>query len=205
MYCGHSLASGQEPVTEKRIAPGGRNPIQLTLAEREFVLNEMRIFLESTKNIVNGIASVDMDLVAKSARISGRAAQSGMPTSLPEKLPITFKQLGSDTHRKFDELALDAEQLGDGEHSLSQLGHLLGNCVSCHSAYRIEVKQKRDSRGASPGVRVIHNEHLAEEWLAETSCASIRMTGIAAKQGCLSRQGTVYFVGYFGFSRKKPE
>lgn len=138
MYCEYSLASGQESVTDKHSDPGGQTPIQLTLAEREFVLNEMRIFLESTKNIVNGIASGNMGLVAESARKSGRAAQSGMPTSLAEKLPISFKQLGSDTHRKFDELALDAEQLGDGEHSLSQLGHLLSNCVSCHSAFRIE-------------------------------------------------------------------
>ena len=138
MYCETSLASGQEPVTDKRIDPGGRTAIALTLAEREFVLNEMRIFLESTKNIVNGITSGDMGLVAESARKSGRAAQSGMPATLPEKLPQSFRQLGADTHRKFDELALDAEKIGDGEHSLSQLGHLLGNCVACHSAFRIE-------------------------------------------------------------------
>jgi hypothetical protein len=49
-----------------------------------------------------------MGLVAESARKSGRAEQSGMPATLPEKLPKSFRQLGSDTHRKFDELALDA-------------------------------------------------------------------------------------------------
>ena len=135
---GHSLASGQDAVAEMHSAPSGRTPIQLTLTEREFVLTEMGLFLQSVQKIVNGIASGNMALVAEYARKSGRAAQADMPASLPEKLPASFKQLGSDTHRKFDELALDAEQLGDGEHSLSQLGHLLGNCVSCHSAFRIE-------------------------------------------------------------------
>jgi hypothetical protein len=138
VFSGHSLVSGQESVADTHSAPGERTPIQLTLMEREFVLAEMGLFLESVQIIVNGIADGNMALVAEYARKSGRAAQAGMPASLPEKLPASFKQLGSDTHRKFDELALDAEQLGDGEHSLSQLGHLLDNCVSCHSTFRIE-------------------------------------------------------------------
>ena len=132
-----SLAFPQESVTDKQSGPSGRTPVQLTTTEREFVLSEMRLFLESTQKIVDGIASGSMELVAESARKSGHAAQADMPKLLAGKLPDSFKQLGSDTHRKFDELALDAEQLGDGEHSLSQLGHLLKNCVSCHSVFRI--------------------------------------------------------------------
>jgi hypothetical protein len=138
VFLGLSLLSGQVSVADTHSAPSGRTPIQLTLAEREFVLTEMSIFLESMQKIVQGIANGNMELVAEYARKSGHAAQASMPTSLPGKLPASFKQLGSDTHRKFDELALDAEQLGDSEHSLSQLGHLLNNCVSCHSAFRIE-------------------------------------------------------------------
>ena len=46
--------------------------------------------------------------------------------------------LGFDTHRKFDTLALDAEQLGDPDHSLEQLAELMSNCVACHAAYRID-------------------------------------------------------------------
>lgn len=61
-----------------------------------------------------------------------------MPKSLAGKHPVSFKKLGSDTHRKFDELALDAEQLGDKDHALSQLGSLLNNCVSCHSSFRLD-------------------------------------------------------------------
>lgn len=129
------------PLTEDAIDmngdPRSRATIQLTPVEREFVLSEMRVFLESTQKIVNGITAGDMELVAEGARTSGRAAQTGMPGSLAGKLPSAFRQMGSDTHRRFDELALDAEQLGDEDHALSQLGSLLGNCVSCHSAFRI--------------------------------------------------------------------
>jgi hypothetical protein len=136
----HSLAYGQESGADTHDDSNRRTTIQLTSEEREFVLAEMRIFLESTQQIINGIASGDMDSVSASGRKSGRAAQAGMPDSLAGKLPASFKQLGSETHRKFDELALDAEQLGDGGHALSQLGRLLNNCVSCHSAFRIVVQ-----------------------------------------------------------------
>ncbi len=50
-----------------------------------------------------------------------------------------LKQLGLDTHRKFDRLALDVEQLGDKRQTLEQLGTLLRNCVGCHAAYRLVV------------------------------------------------------------------
>jgi hypothetical protein len=53
------------------------------------------------------------------------------------KLPLAFKQLGLETHSGFDALALDAEQLGDPAHTLTQLAGLLQNCVACHAAYRI--------------------------------------------------------------------
>ena len=118
----------------------GRTIVYLTETEKEAVLSEMRGFLESTESIVKAISEVNMELVAESARKSGRAAGAHMPKTLHSKLPDSFRKLGSDTHRRFDELALDAEQLGDEGHSLSQLGALLGNCVSCHASFRIEVE-----------------------------------------------------------------
>lgn len=134
------LANSQDPEPKVGGGHAGRTTLFLTEAEREAVLSEMRAFLESTEGIVKGISKVDMGLVAESARRSGRAAGAQMPTTLHRKLPASFRKLGSDTHRKFDELALDAEQLGDEGHSLSQLGVLLGNCVSCHAAFRIDVE-----------------------------------------------------------------
>jgi len=50
---------------------------------------------------------------------------------------MEFKKLGRDTHLKFDALALDADELGDKEHTLEQLSELMKNCVACHAVYKI--------------------------------------------------------------------
>ncbi len=117
-----------------------RVAIQLTKGERDLVLSEMRVFLQSVQQITSGISKEDMELVASSARNSGSSAQIAVPGTLIGKLPIGFKKLGFDTHAKFDELALDAQQLGDSNHTLSQLSTLLENCVSCHAAFRFEIE-----------------------------------------------------------------
>lgn len=122
-----------------RTSTDNRLAIQLTAGEKDLVLAEMRAFLVSVQQITQGVSSKDMKLIATSARSVGLAAQQGVPGSLMGKLPLSFKQLGRDTHAQFDLLALDAEQLEDEAHSLSQLGTLLQNCVACHAAYRLEV------------------------------------------------------------------
>lgn len=128
-------------VIQGSVAPGtdGRNAILLEPGERDLVLSEMRVFLESVQQITGGLSENDLQRIAKYARQSGRAAQQDVPGSLIGKLPLAFKQLGFDTHAKFDLLALDAEQMGDPDHTLSQLNTLLQNCVSCHAAYRIDT------------------------------------------------------------------
>ena len=120
-------------------ATDARTEIKLNKTERDFVLLEMRAFLQSVQRIIDGITKDDMEQVAEAAAKSGRAAQQGMPAYLHAKLPMAFKKLGGDTHRKFDELALSAEQLGDGDYSLSQLNVLMENCVACHQAFSLEV------------------------------------------------------------------
>lgn len=121
------------------VAPStdGRQAILLDEPERDIVLAEMRMFLSSVQKITDGVAKNDMDIVVKAARKVGLAAQQTVPSSLAGKLPLSFKKLGFDTHRKFDALALDAKDLGDPEHTLEQLSTLMTNCVSCHSIYKI--------------------------------------------------------------------
>ncbi len=116
-----------------------RTVITLSAEERAIVLQEMRQFLHSTQQIVAGLAEDDMNAVTDGARLSGRSAQQRAPQSLAAKLPDAFKTLGADTHRRFDAMALDADQFGDTEHALSQLNRLLKNCVSCHAIYRIST------------------------------------------------------------------
>lgn len=117
----------------------GRTAIIINGGERDLVLAEMRAFLESIQQITKGLNDKDMNAVAEAATKVGRAAQQAVPGTLMGKLPMPFKQLGFDTHSKFDLLAMDAKDLADSGQTLSQLATLMNNCVSCHSTYRIEV------------------------------------------------------------------
>ena len=120
-------------------ATDGRQSLQLEAGERDLVLTEMRMFLSSAQAIIHAANENDASAIAEAAKTVGNAAQQAVPGSLMKKLPLEFKKLGFDTHTKFDQLALDAEQFGDSSTSLKQLGELMQNCVSCHSAYRIDT------------------------------------------------------------------
>lgn len=114
-----------------------RTAILLEDSERELVLGEMRMFLGVTQRITAGINAEDMKAVTEVARSVGRAAAQGVPGTLMGKLPVEFKKLGMATHSGFDQIAMDAESLGDPAHALEQLSGLLNNCVACHAAYQI--------------------------------------------------------------------
>lgn len=120
-------------------ASDGRQALLLEAGERDLVLAEMRGFLESVQTITAAVGREDMSRIAAAARKVGAAAQNEVPGSLVGKLPLAFKRLGFDTHKQFDMLALDAEELGDPGHALQQLSVLMQNCVACHAAYRIDA------------------------------------------------------------------
>ena len=129
----------QGSVTE---SSDGRIAIQLNANERDLVLEEMRAFLESVQQITKAVTENDMKIVSENARKVGKAAQAAVPGTLIGKLPIDFKTLGFDTHSKFDQLALNAEDFGDSSQVLIQLSELMQNCVGCHAAYRIDISSK---------------------------------------------------------------
>ncbi len=137
-------AGGYKFILQGEVVEGadGRVAILLTDSERNLVLEEMRAFLTSVQKISEGVSKDDMQLVAEYARKAGAAAQQQVPGTLMGKLPLSFKQLGFDTHSKFDLLAMDAESLGDGEHALGQLSELMNNCVACHATYRLELAKE---------------------------------------------------------------
>ena len=118
-------------------APDGRQALQLTTAERNMVLGEMRDFLVAVQTVIAATNSEDMAGAAAAARKVGMAAQTAVPPALIGKLPLEFKKLGFDTHSKFDQLALDAEQLGDPQQTREQLAALMNNCVACHATYSL--------------------------------------------------------------------
>ena len=120
-------------------ASDGRAEITLSAADRDLVLAEMRGFLVSVQGITDALTRDDMQAVASHARAVGLAAMGQVPASLMQALPLEFKQLGRSVHAGFDQLALDAEQMGDSAQGLKQLGDILGTCVACHATYRISA------------------------------------------------------------------
>ena len=131
-------------VGEVQPATDGRTAIVLEPAERDLILTEMRAFLGSVQGVLLSANSDDMQTLVVAARKSGMPGQDQVPAALVGKLPLAFKKLGFDTHRRFDQLALDAGQLGDKGHALEQLGELMNNCIACHELYRLE--SRADSR-----------------------------------------------------------
>jgi len=114
-----------------------RKPIELTESERNLVLEEMRTFLDTVRSITVSLSEEDMNKIAKSAKKVGMAASGGVPPELTAKLPLQFKMLAMKVHKGFDQIALDATEMGDKQQTLEQLGALMGNCVACHAIYKL--------------------------------------------------------------------
>ena len=121
-------------------ASDGRTAIYLEQSERDFVLAEMRTFLLSVQQITTGLSTNDMQQVADAARQVGAAITRQVPGSLMGKIPMGFKRIGMDTHGKFDQMALDAKEVGDKGLVMEQLAELMQNCVACHAIYRLELE-----------------------------------------------------------------
>ena len=112
----------------------------LTPDERNLVLEEMRTFLETVRVITVALSNNDLAGIAEPARKVGMASSGQVPAGLRDKLPQQFKMIAMSTHKAFDLIALDAEALEDKQHTLTQLGALMSNCVSCHAIFRLEAK-----------------------------------------------------------------
>ncbi|MHA1128189.1 MAG: hypothetical protein ACTSRN_04460 [Alphaproteobacteria bacterium] len=119
----------------------GRTAIIMTPAERDMILGEMRTFLEGVQTIVEAIAEDDMETVASTATSIGMAATGGEPAALIAKLPLEFKTLGFGTHGAFDELAMEATDMGNSKIVLAKLGDLMLRCTSCHASYRFDIEE----------------------------------------------------------------
>ncbi|MDD5241819.1 MAG: hypothetical protein PHG47_08905 [Sulfuricella sp.] len=114
-----------------------RKALKLEPSERAMLLIEMRQFLNGIQVMTESLSHDDLKAVASAAKPLGRAAMHEVPDAMKAKLPLEFKQLASAVHGGFDQLAMDAESLGDAKHTQKQLAGILKNCVSCHNAFQI--------------------------------------------------------------------
>lgn len=122
-----------------------RTPIYVAADRHQELLAEMRGFLVSINGIVRGLATEDMATVAKFARANGRlkmrqdrikSGRRGRGFDAPQP----FQMMGGTLHGKFDEIALDAEQMGDPQQTLEQLAATTAICTACHASYRFVSK-----------------------------------------------------------------
>jgi hypothetical protein len=117
--------------------PDQRPMLDLLPGERDLVLQEMRMFLQVIHEITAALTREDWPAVAKSARTMGSGAANEIPPHVVAKLPDDFKQMAGTVHMTFDTIALDAESMGDPNHTLTQLSGMLQTCNACHSVYQI--------------------------------------------------------------------
>lgn len=113
-----------------------RIEVVMTESGRNLVLKEMRDFLQGLQALTLALANKDMGMVAKAAKPMGMAMMDGVPKQIRMGFPAEFRSLAMATHRDFDAIALDAEQLEDPQHTLAQLSNALAKCVGCHAGYR---------------------------------------------------------------------
>ncbi len=122
------------------IRKDGRSEIKMSAENREFVMSEMRGFLESVQKINDGIAKNDPELIAAVGGQSGTCKVNTVPKGLVRSLPFEFKQMGFETHQLFDEMSQMAREKYDRRQTQMKMNELLNNCVACHKTYKITVE-----------------------------------------------------------------
>jgi len=117
------------------------NRIALSMSEsnKEFVLDEMRVFLESIQQINEGLSTHNTEKIIKACQVSGGSVIEHAPKGLLKTFPIEFKTLGFSTHGIFDEIGINAKNGVDTEIIQNQVNLLLNNCVACHKSYKIST------------------------------------------------------------------
>jgi hypothetical protein len=120
------------------IDPDQRLKLTLPPDERHMVLDEMRRFVVAVKQIMDGLATKDYEMVSKAAETMGSGAANEIPDYVVAKLPETFKQLAGKVHTTFDAISLDAADMEDPEHTISQMAALYGHCIACHAIYQVD-------------------------------------------------------------------
>lgn len=120
-------------------APGDpRQRLTLPPQARDKVLAEMRHMLESVNGVLRGVAANDLVAVERAARAAGTAMAVEMDPAMMRQLLPAFRELGLQTHRAFDDLADRIRAGGTRDDAIRGLAGVTGNCVACHSLYRLD-------------------------------------------------------------------
>lgn len=130
------IAFAADPHTEH--AADQRLAINVDAEAKEHVLLEMRQLLETVHHVLNGALKKDMKAVATHAEAVGLKAMRATPASIANQLPKEFKMMGRGVHEAMDNIARDAKDMGDSQHTIEQVNTMLGSCVSCHATFKLK-------------------------------------------------------------------
>lgn len=119
------------------------NRIAIVMSEdnKDFVLAEMRDFLESVQKINEGILNDNYQIITDAGKKSGGSVIEHAPIGLLKSLPSGFKSLGFSTHDIFDDFSNITQEKYNQKNAQQRLNKLLNNCIACHSSYKIEVRK----------------------------------------------------------------
>lgn len=121
-------------------AQDNRASIEVTEAQQQMILEEMRDYVAALQEIAGGLAREDYDAVAQAAHRMGRSRMTGERMQMARQLPDHFRMMGMSVHDDFDAIARDIVEIQDKDHALEQISSALGKCVGCHAGFRLELK-----------------------------------------------------------------
>jgi hypothetical protein len=133
------LAGPVQAQSSGLLSTDNRIVINVSQAEKNQVLAEMREFLHGFHNMHLALARQDMKSLAVTARPMGPLLDR-LPGSLKERLPEEFTQLAIAMNEAFQNLARDA---GNGESKPAKthenMAEVMTYCSGCHDTYRFNV------------------------------------------------------------------
>jgi cytochrome c556 len=133
-----TVASPVWAQSSSAIQADNRIAINLSQAEKNQVLAEMREFLHGFHSINIAMARQDMKALGIIARPMG-ALLDRMPAKLKERLPEEYTQLAIAMNEAFHNLARDAETNGDIRKAHENIAEVMTYCSGCHDTYRFNV------------------------------------------------------------------
>lgn len=132
-------SSTDQKVEEEYIMEGDqRTGVPLKIEQKEYIMHEMRVYMEGVAMIHQGILENKPELLRKASDQSGR--KTPPPQDIKEALPKGFLGMGMETRKLFDAIADSADARLYPELAHQQLNLLMNQCSACHSAYRIDVE-----------------------------------------------------------------
>lgn len=134
------LLTKDSPQSEEPYVMEGDTRTGIPLAEehRQFVMDEMRTFMESMQQIHEGLMQNNPEMIIEAAKKSGTGVKP--PKELRESLPKEFLQMGMVNHKLFDAIADSAKINFKPELTQMQMNELMNQCVTCHKTYRFDPK-----------------------------------------------------------------